>query len=152
MIFLKELVELQTKHNNVLSQINLFPYNDPNDSYIEYEKVLLQYENTEDMIKEIFKLLYCNIKHKENHSILKTNINNPYFRVFNGKEWIVETKNIFLKLVENIQMLVVTRLQEKQIDDSLLLKIEKIQEYKSNKVIHKTLTAMIYNFSQTNNM
>lgn len=148
---LKEIVNIKSQQNNKISQTNLFPYDDPDDSYITYNKIILQHDKPRDIFIDIFKQIYCNMQQIQNHSMIKTNLNNPYIKIFNGKEWIMATRNIFKQVLENIQLLLITSLQEKGNTEELQARVEKIQQMKIDKPLINILTAILYNFTKQNN-
>ena len=146
---LKNFCLLQTKNysNDTLKE-EKFPYNSPDDSFFTdeiYEKILKNSSNTIDILSKCLIIVY--FKKSQNNSILKTNLNNSYFKVFNGKTWIIK-KNIIPDILNNIKILFQTWIQKNKNNqikyENIYKEIENIKESD----VKKDWTLIIYNHSQ----
>lgn len=97
----QELDKYKKTPKNILTS-----FDKPNLDYLTEEKIdeCCSYHISlpHEFIKDVIKLVYLNPEHKENHTVLCSNLRSGYINVYDGEQWIVKRVSLVLyDLIEN---------------------------------------------------
>ncbi len=156
-IIKNQQLEIERLRNKLMKYGNkstfITSHDKPNLDYLTKESIqeccrnLLNYG-----ICKFIRLIYLNPEHKENHSILCSNIRSGYINVYNGENWIKEHANDFIdNLINYITKCLINLCKQYDTQKTIKCinnyynKIENRNKYFNPKWIIKDVKVILYN-------